>query len=211
MRLKILVITGTIVASLIIGCNKGESVESGNVIRTEKPASKDASLAARISSDPEWKEFVKIQATFLDKIVKSDIAPELFGKMTLQEISVKFKDSEQNLKEEFERVKSLASSIMTKYFPNEPVCNSCSEFTQGKIQAFEQKIILFRQNKASYKEFHNAIGFTSEETDPQNALVEPLPDCNNWRFYLCGTACALGAPLPPVFAACLLLCIAEFC
>jgi len=207
MKVKILVIIATIVASLIISCNKGASVENKSEIQKQISPAKDISLAARVSSDPQWKEVVKIQATFLDRIVRSDIAPELLGKMTLKEISVKLNVSEQSLREEIEKAKSLASSIMGKYFSNEPVCNDCTEFTPEKMKTFEQKIISFRQSTASYRKFHNTIGFNSE-----TALVEEaFPDCNNWRFYLCGSACLLIAPSGPIFAACLLICIADYC
>jgi hypothetical protein len=206
MKLKILVFIGTFVASLIIGCNKKEAVPNttGSQEQQVSPA-KDISFPAKISADPQWKEFVRIQATFLDRIVKSDITPELLSKMTLKEMADKLKVSEQSLQEEFETAKTLASSIIAKYFANEPVCYDCTEFTQEKMKTFQQKVNLFRQSTASYQEFHNTIGYNSEL-----ALVA-LPNCNNWRFYLCGAACTLGAPAPPVFAACMLLCIAEFC
>ena len=98
-----------------------------------------------------------------------------------------------------------------------PFVMNVKNLLRKKIKTFEQNISLFRQNKAAYREFLSAIGYNNEEGGIQNIeevdppLEEAPPNCNNWRFYLCGVACALSAPAPPVFAACLLLCIAEFC
>ena len=84
--------------------------------------------------------------------------------------------------------------------------------TEAKWKLFAEKINTFRNDKIAYNQFLTRLGVDSKNkgNSPTTELNVP-PDCNNWRFTLCGGACVVTAPTVVVFAACMAMCVAEFC
>jgi hypothetical protein len=95
-------------------------------------------------------------------------------------------------------------------------CKSCIDNPAVAASKMKAGLIELRNNSAKYKRLKHT--FNSAHTNslvevaaPGDEQVGGLPDCNNWRFYLCGSACVITAPTAVLFAACMAMCVAEFC
>ena len=219
MQKTILVLFFFVVALTIvfISCKKSEKI-----IAQDKPAlifktdaerdANSAALVKLISEDNDWKNLKQINYEFLDVVVKSNVpvTSDLLnsGNPALQQLNSK------EFQAKFDEAKILAGRLKDKYFQNSTQCYSCETMTEAKWKSFADKVNTFRNNKLAYNQFLIKLGVKSKknissmvEPDP----ISPAPDCNNWRFTLCGGACVVTAPTVVVFAACMAMCIAEFC
>jgi hypothetical protein len=197
-----------ILAVTFIACSKGGQEKASTPITYNTDAERDANsvtLARTISQDADWKALKLLNFEFLDILVKSD-AP--LGSYATYASNKNFEILNNPIyAAKLEEAKRLANVIKNRYFQNTAQCTTCETMTEAKWALFTEKIATFRNDKVAYENFSMKLGANSQNRE----LIEPLPDCNNWRFTLCGAACILTAPTGVLFAGCLLLCVAEFC
>lgn len=219
MKKTVLVLFFFVVALTIvfISCNKSEKITSQDkptlIFKTDAERDANAAVLTKlISEDNDWKTLKQINAEFLDVVVKSNVpvTSELLNtnNPALQKLSSK------EFLAKFNEAKKLAGRLNDKYFQNSKQCYSCETMTEAKWKLFSEKVNTFRNNKLAYNEFLMKLGVRSEKNINSMVVQDPIsaaPDCNNWRFTLCGGACVVTAPTVVVFAACMAMCIAEFC
>ena len=217
------------ISTIFVACKKSatsvkEPEQTSLVFKSDAERDKNSVVLSKmISQDMDWKELVKLNYEFLDIVVKSDAPIENFESFITNKGFEKFNTGEYLTK--LKKAKELAANLKRKYFSNSAQCLTCEEFTNTKLQKFRNRINEFRSNRQSYYEFlakigiHRNVSFTALRNgniDTANAAqfaaeAVELPDCNNWRFTLCAGACVVTAPTGILFAACMAMCIAEFC
>jgi hypothetical protein len=219
MKKAILILFFFVVAltSLFISCNKSEKVTAQSkpalIFKTDvERDANSAALAKLISEDNDWKTLKQINYEFLDVVVKSNV-PITSNMLNASNPALEKLYSKEFLAK-FDEAKKLAGRLKEKYFQNSKECYSCETMTEAKWKSFGEKVNTFRNNKSAYNQFLTKLGVKSEKNissmvDPDP--ISPAPDCNNWRFTLCGGACVVTAPTVVIFAACMAMCIAEFC
>ena len=202
---------------VFISCNKSEKVTVQNkpALTFKTDAERDANSAALtklISEDDDWKALRQINYEFLDVVIKSNVP--ITSDMLNASNPALHKLYSKEFLVKFDEAKKLAGRLNDKYFQNSKQCYSCETMTEAKWKSFSEKVNTFRNNKLAYNQFLMKLGVKSEKNissrvdqDP----ISPAPDCNNWRFTLCGGACVVTAPTVIIFAACMAMCIAEFC
>lgn len=203
--------------AMFVSCNKSEKViaqgKPALIFKTDAERdANSAALAKLISEDDDWKTLKQINYEFLDVVVKSNV-PITRDMLNSSNPALQQLYSKEFLAK-FDEAKKLAGRLKDKYFQNSKQCYDCETMTEAKWKSFSEKVNSFRNNKFAYNQFLMKLGVKSEknngsmvEPDP----ISPVPDCNNWRFTLCGGACVVTAPTVVVFAACMAMCIAEFC
>ncbi len=217
MKKAILILFFFVVAltSVFISCNKSENVtvQSKPSLILKTDAERDANsaaLAKLISEDNDWKTLKQINYEFLDVVVKSNV-PVTSNMLNASNPALQKLYSKEFLAK-FDEAKKLAGRLKDKYFQNSKECYSCETMTEAKWKSFGEKVNTFRNNKLAYNQFLTKLGVKSERNISTTVVKDPIsPDCNNWRFTLCGGACVVTAPTVIIFAACMAMCIAEFC
>lgn len=206
---------------IFISCNKTEKIAAANkpcvIFKTDAERDANAATLIRlISEDDDWRTLAKINYEFLDIVVKSNI-PITSDLLEFNHPALKKLNSKEYL-EKFNEAKRLAANLMTKYFQNSTKCYTCETMTQAKWAAFAERVNTFRKNEEAYAQFLAKLGVGADNTASGQLAGKvpltdyaPAPDCNNWRFTLCGGACVVTAPTVIVFAACMAMCVAEFC
>ena len=219
MKKTILVLFFFVVALTIvfISCKKSEKITAQDkptlIFKTD--AERDANSAALtklISEDNDWKTLKQINYEFLDVVVKSNV-PITNNLLNTTNPALQKLNSKEFLAK-FDEAKRLAGRLKDKYFQNSSQCYSCETMTEAKWKSFAEKVNTFRNNKTVYNQFLMKLGVKSEKNISSMVVEEPVtpaPDCNNWRFTLCGGACVITAPTVIIFAGCMALCIAEYC
>ena len=200
-------------AVVLIACNKSEKVTKADTPLSFKTDlerdANSAALAKLISEDNDWKALKKLNYEFLDILVKSDVPVSSYitnaGNKDVEKLNSKIYLAK------LEEAKRLANQMKNKYFQNSKQCYTCETMTEAKLKLFAEKINTFRNNKVVYNEFLIKLGMKGETQNKSRAGQSAPVDCNNWRFTLCGGACVVTAPTGIIFAACLAMCVAEFC
>lgn len=203
-------------AVIFLACNKSEKVTKADTsLSFKSDLERDANAAALaklISEDNDWKALKKLNYEFLDILVKSDVPVSNYLSNANNKDVEKLNNKIYLAK--LEEAKRLANQMKNKYFQNSQQCYTCETMTEAKLKLFAEKINTFRNNKVVYNEFLMKIGMNSETSNKGKAdpdQISTTPDCNNWRFSLCAGACVVTAPTGIFFAACLAMCVAEYC
>lgn len=155
----------------------------------------------KIVNDTDWKTLIQNNVKILDLIVKSDIDVSNKELMMSDEFYVKIGLDKKVANEMIKNSKLAAEKLRDKYFTNDLICETCNSIDDKNWAVFVTKINTFRKDKIQYQNFLSTIGY-----NPTSRV-----NCNNWRFYVCGTGCAISIEVPPAFAGCLLICAANFC
>ena len=200
---------------VFISCNKSEKITAKDkptlIFKTD--AERDANsavLAKLISEDNDWKTLKQINSEFLDVVVKSNV-PVTNDLLNTNHPALQQLNSKEFLAK-FDEAKRLAGRLKDKYFQNSKPCYTCETMTEVKWKSFAEKVNTFRNNKAAYRQFLTRLDVNPKNTVNAVVVEDPyMPDCNNWRFSLCSGACVLTAPTVIIFAACMAVCIAEYC
>jgi hypothetical protein len=202
---------------VFLSCTKSERVTVQNkpalIFKTD--AERDANSAALtklIAEDRDWQTLKQINYEFLDIVVKSNVPINIITLNSSNPALEKLYSKEFLAK--FDEAKKLARRINDKYFQNSQRCSTCETMTDAKWKLFSEQVNSFRTNRLAYDQFSKKLGVKSEKNSSNVVSPDPIsavPDCNNWRFTLCGGACVVTAPTVVVFAACMAMCIAEFC
>lgn len=213
-----ILILATCLPVAIVSCEKSREGSRGSeatpaiLFKNDAQRDKNSELLSRmILNDPRWKALVHLYREFLDIIVSSNNPLDNYSEILSNSGFGILNSADYRIK--LANAKLYAGKLMGKYFSNTRQCQSCNEITEKKWKWFAQKVSTFRRDEAKYRQFLEKIELSTESVTDKRGRSgsEKLPNCNNWRFSLCAAGCVLTAPTGPFFAACIALCVAEFC
>lgn len=206
-----------LLGGILWSCNKTQRYQENQSLSIESPTldvlNKD--LPIKISGDQDWIELERLSFKYIDKIIHSQINVAKSKNFSTPEFAKQLNLPLSELDNDFNKMRMLAKSIQVKYFQGYTNCADCSEYTEEKVMGFNNLINSARTSKDVYKKLQQQFRVkTISSPGTINSEYEEVadgPGCNNWRFYLCGAACLVSAPTGLLYAACIAMCVAQFC
>ena len=168
-------------------------------------------LAIKMSNDVDWKALKKYSEECLSILIAKNIDLNDESNYNTQTFYGRLGDDSKAYKDKMVAGKKHAKAFMTKYYPNLDQCSSCSVLDPARKLAYAKTL-----NSLKNAKNQNKANILASNQKIENIVAESLadvkaPDCWNLKFFACGGICALTIELPPAFALCIALCVAEYC